>query len=142
MYISKNLAFNDIVVVETLTDKTGNGHYLILKAKVENIFIFMCYKHPDYSNKDFLDELRNQIACCIPANIVLVGDLNMDARGNPDHLQKFFEHFSMRSRITDLEPTTDYGTQIDVCFSNCNFVTASVYETYYSYHKGILVSWN
>jgi hypothetical protein len=68
--------------------------------------------------------------------------LNAPSIFKDDNNQSFLKKLMIsRSNLKSLLPsetvTTNLRTQIDVIFSNMQFVRSGVYETYFSYHKPI-----
>lgn len=124
-----------------LVESANNAHCLFLQWVVSGVTVIMVYKHPSYSQSRFLAKLE-EILDNLNRNILLFGDANMDI-SNPEN-RKFLQLMARKDLISKLaiqDPSTDYGTHIDVCFSNVESVDAWFYESYFSYHKAICIVW-
>lgn len=74
-------------------------------------------------------------------SVIFIGDFNIDLRKHPHH--KLFEDtrirtFDLKVTVPVNESSTNSNSQIDLCFSNCESLQTSYYESYYSYHKPIM----
>ena len=76
-------------------------------------------------------------------SVTILGDMNMDAKNysNKGYLSEVSKN-SLNSALPFETSTTDNNTNLDLCFTNYSNLTATVYETYYSLHKGLSLNWN
>lgn len=120
----------------------GKSHYVIVKIKLENVLVLICYKHKDYSSGSFLQDLRD-IIMAHDGNCIACGDFNIDLIRNTEvNLGTFFVNLGFHNLLPSVTSTTDHGTYIDICFSNYVDSRAFVYETFYSFHKGLCIYWS
>lgn len=110
--------------------------------KVEEVVILICYRHKNYSPSSFLHDLK-EIITSVNEKCIVCGDLNIDLIRNPNvNLKQFFENLGFHNLLPSVASTTDYGTYIDLCFSNYLEANSFIYETFYSFHKGLCIYWN
>lgn len=122
-------------------DSSADGHCLFLQWVVSGINVIMTYKHPAYLQLRFVEKLA-EILNKINGNILLFGDVNTDlTKPESKRFVKLMERKKLMSKLPIQDPSTDYGTHIDVCFSNVDSVDAWFYESYFSYHKAICIIW-
>ena len=100
----------------------------------DSIKLAILYKKQDMTEKDFLTKLEPILIKHLNGQpSVILGDFNIEH--NSALLRRFFHQYGFRQVIQG--PTTDFGTTIDLCFTNITNYTSGVLETYFSYHKGI-----
>lgn len=119
----------------------ANNHIELTGYCIDNkLTVINVYNNPA-SNLDILKEAFSKIHEFIGIRDVLImGDFNHQFQiGNQ------FENFIKQTYGLDLlsprKPTTNAGTTIDAVFGNLtNFdVDSSIYESYYSFHKAIVI---
>lgn len=99
------------------------------------------YKSPGFSSSRFLDIIQDLLKHFCK-NVIYIGDVNIDLNGlGKQGLTQLFDSHGISSKLPAGMPTTNFGSAIDVCFSDIFDCHASLYESYYSYHKPILVTW-
>jgi UvrD-like helicase C-terminal domain len=104
--------------------------------------IVTIYKSPKASIKMLLNTLDgafSHISNC-NKNTLVIGDFNINV--NSVIGAKLIDYFNDRGLTFILPlktPSTNGGTQIDLCFSNITGAKASYYESVSSYHKPIVV---
>lgn len=125
-----------------LTRRGQNGHCLLLSGKIEDAIVVSVYKHPRFPNKELFQILESQLNDLQQAKVIVVGDFNIDLKLESNKfLLDFFQKFNLTCKQDISESTTEYNSLLDVCFSNIESLTVSVYENYYSYHKGLSIAW-
>jgi hypothetical protein len=123
------------------TDFSENGHCLIVKWRMSNVIIIMCYKSPRYTKNLFLGRL-DEVLGGIIGNILVFGDFNIDLQKEEGRqVINLFRKYYMKSKLDIRASSTDGGSHIDCCFSNVQSLDAWFYECYYSYHKPICMVW-
>lgn len=128
-------------MLEILRDKNNESHYFVVIISINSLMVALCYKHPKYPVGGFLNSVSSCMDRFHGSRIVVMGDFNVDILKNAHGVQEFFTTRGFENKLKENDVTTEYGTQIDACFSNFQETTAFVHETYYSYHKGICVTW-
>jgi hypothetical protein len=99
------------------------------------------YKSPRISDSEFSKKLQKILTADKSKNLLVMGDFNCNIF-NDDNNESFLKklmisRYNLKSLLPSETVTTNLGTQIDVIFSNMQFVRSGVYETYFSYHKPI-----
>lgn len=127
--------------IKQFSDYGSNCHCLCTTWVQSDVQLLMVYKSPSYPATDFLDFLTNILE---PLNglIVIVGDFNLNLSKSENEIATLFQRKGLCSCLSYNFASTDGGTIIDYCFSNLDGLNAWYYESYYSYHKPICVTWN
>lgn len=145
LFVLSFLGITDITSVTSIKQSAcRNNHCQLSTFQYQECTIIVCYKDPRFNPSEFLRELGTVIDSVDQTRIIVVGDFNINTLPHPyqrSHLDVFFHKYGMRKLLDPMASTTDLGTQIDHCYSNIPNITASVSETYYSYHKAICVDW-
>lgn len=106
-----------------------------------DVTIILMYKSPGFSNVSFESLLEEELKIK-SINVVFIGDVNIDiSKGTGEGLVQLFGRYGLVSKLPLDFPTTNRGSVIDVCFSDKHDCFATVYESYYSYHKPVLITW-
>ncbi|XP_062709567.1 uncharacterized protein LOC134288515 isoform X1 [Aedes albopictus] len=154
-YVKKNIAKGIICFVrsslkanvvdyctEFKADQKGHyhSHIDLVKLVVNGILIISGYKSPKVSVCDFKDTmLRFQLEESCPT--IVIGDFNFnlnDTRNAQIHeFSSFMIGLSYVSKLPPTEATTILGSRLDVVYANFEYITAGVYECYFSDHKPI-----
>lgn len=85
--------------------------------------------------ENLFNNLKNKLPSSV--KIVIVGDFNIDISDNKEKsfLYQFAENnFNLQLPLNS--SSTNYNTQIDLCFANFHF-DCKYYENYFGYHKAI-----
>jgi endonuclease/exonuclease/phosphatase (EEP) superfamily protein YafD len=128
--------------VEDLSKTSAASHYQLVRCHWDDSAILICYRHKLFNVNEFLCAVKDAILQTKENHIILIGDFNVNLiKDNTFNLRRFFSVLQLESSLKNDESTTDYGTQIDCVFTNVQLLHATVWETYYSYHKGICVNW-
>ena len=109
-----------------------------VSSSVAGLGMMGVYCPPHVSITTLCTELRaaTQQVLTSHSHVVIGGDFNNNAAdGLPEPLQKLCEDFGMRQVISG--PTTDYGSTLDLIFTNLpeSSIAAGVLESWYSDHK-------
>ncbi|OXA54149.1 ATP-dependent DNA helicase PIF1 [Folsomia candida] len=97
--------------------------------------------HPQYSAATFLKDVENLLNSTKGTPMIVFGDFNLNFMTQDGfQMKQIFTKMGLRL-ITPIENSTDGNTSIDACFSNLYGVSAWFYESYFSYHKPICVTW-
>lgn len=112
---------------------TSTGCLYLLPMKVDTYFVIAGYKSPKYSTKEFLFSIKSLIQAIEEtfkyANIVIMGDFNIDSLQLKQHLNSF------KSQLKPNEQTMLTSTnQIDVIFANFDGMIRGTYCSYFSDH--------
>jgi len=135
---------NSNLVIRTCNLKTDHDevrrkHCLFLKLQVNNCNIIVIYKSPKYSLLKFRENLEDMLKYSTE-NTFYVGDININLQEKKNlTIPDLFKKYGFKSCLDLKHPSTDFGTHIDVCFTNNQQIQAWFYESYYSYHKGICI---
>lgn len=118
-----------------------SSHCVILTCSLKDAVVIALYRHPRCNLSFFCEKLEEKLFS-LPNDKtkIVLGDINVDLLSSDKRVWELFQKHGLKNKLGN-EPTTNYGTQLDVCFSNSVAVYASVYDTYYSYHKGVCVTW-
>jgi len=132
--------YNNQTVVYKEASRTG--HCIMVVFYVDKLKLIMLYKSPKFSRRSFLAFLESNLENNQSEPVVVFGDININMMSEEGkQVQLLFNKFNLETRFNYNLPTTDGGTHIDVCFSNCHYLNAWHYESYWSYHKAICFSW-
>ncbi len=82
-------------------------------------------------------ELSPLLECTMP--LLIIGDFNIDATENRTDALDRFMHCTFNCTNKSHGPTTDYGSTIDLVFTNIENTTTTTFECPWSDHKAILV---
>ncbi len=114
---------DDIIVVKVTHNK--------IKYPIN---LAILYKKQKMTDKQFLAQLEPILIQHLRGQpSVIMGDFNIEH--NSALLRHFFHQYEFKQVIQG--PTTDFGTTIDLCYTNITNYTSGVLENYFSYHKGI-----
>lgn len=116
-------------------------HLQIVRWIQNGVRICMLYRSPQYRTMSFLQDIRNLLTSTKGSPMIVFGDFNLNFLTQDGcQMRQIFSSMGFRL-ITPLESSTDGNTSIDACLSNVNGVSAWFYESYFSYHKPICVTW-
>ena len=108
-----------------------------------DLLICTLYKSPSQTNtQTFKTELKDFLTPYINRNyqFILLGDFNINLPEDKTISNFINNDFSLYNALPNNSVTTNKRTFIDWCFTCENLnVKASVYKSYYSYHKPISV---
>ena len=122
---------------EIHVDYTNSGHCVIVPWRISNVQMIMCYKSPKYSKSQFVRKLKEALEKS-RGTVVVFGDININLQEESgQQFRQLMQSLNLESKLNFQDPTTDYGTHIDCCFSNVPGLEAWLYESYFSYHKPI-----
>lgn len=115
--------------------KEVDCHLTYVEVRVKDMSVIAIYRHPKFPTGrlcSFIETYLNDKS----GDMILIGDLNLHMQKEGNKLRQLFSMHRFESKTPQDQPTTNGNTTIDICFSNAN-VTASLMETYYSYHKSM-----
>jgi nucleoside-triphosphatase THEP1 len=124
--------------------KSGPGHIDFTFWNLNTVQLVMIYRSPKSRVQDFLNHLDAVLVKLNAGNTptVIFGDFNIDLNHKDgDQCRAICTKHKLRSRLPPRCSTTDGNTQIDGCFSNLKFIEAWTYESVFSYHKPICITW-
>jgi len=120
---------------------TNNGHCLFLTFHIEGVKAVMSYKSPAYNPNLYVERVEALLSS-YSGNVVFFGDINIDLqKKDGEKLQKRLQELNYKCIVDVSNCSTDGGTHIDVCFANFQMIEAWFFESYYSYHKPICITW-
>lgn len=141
--------FNDFVFLDGAPGITrmfydvhyeGSSHCQFFRGEFCETEFVAVYRHPRFPRAKFLELLFNIIKT-LCGDFIVFGDCNIDFnKAENQLLLTKFKNLNARLALRLNESTTEYNTLLDVCFTNVNDLTCHVYETYYSYHKGLCIN--
>jgi len=104
--------------------------------------ICVCYKSPCTSFVKVSTEFKKMLqkAFEISSNkVIVIGDLNIDLASKPnDNLFKILREKELSYRLPAGLYSTNGNTQIDIAFANLDMIDFCFYESYFSYHRPII----
>ena len=108
------------------------GIYSIQRGYVQ---VVVLYKYPRSSQTDFRKDIHHHLRPVIDLNVslVILGDFNIQIDFVNTEFVKFMET-SFRCRQQIKQSTTDFGSILDLIFSNCE-AFCDVVEAYWTDHK-------
>jgi hypothetical protein len=125
-------------MLECITNCRDGHHCLLARYLVGSVSIIVMYKHPKFSKQQF-QVILEDVLKSVQGKTVIIGDINIDLLNEHNiYIYQLFEKYNFYSQLTRI-PSTNLATQIDCCFTNFE-TTAWLYETYYSYHKSICIT--
>jgi hypothetical protein len=125
-----------------------NKYVTICCFRYQNIYLLSIYKSPNATSLFFVCQLREVVDGLLKldqnASFLLYGDFNIDNAENklPQNLVKFLSEYHFINTIKQIQASTNFNTQIDLCFNSENIknrVEAGYFESLYSYHKPIWI---
>ena len=119
---------------------SGAGHVDYTTFQINDVTFIMIYRSPKSSPKYFRKTLQEQLTQHNSAKLVVLGDINIDQNCR----RKIFALLSLSSLVSMIpldQASTDYGSNIDICYSNMKNMDAWFYESIFSYHKPICMVW-
>ena len=111
-----------------------------IKFCLEAFTIVMIYKSPK-CNIFVIDEILASIGLNRENKLILFGDFNVNFDENSNDfkkLQNIMQKFKLNIKCNHY-PSTNSGTQIDLCYSNHNKLDTCYFESVFSYHKPLLI---
>jgi hypothetical protein len=111
-----------------------------IKFCLEAFTIVMIYKSPK-CNIFVIDEILASIGLNRENKLILFGDFNVNFDENSNDfikLQNIMQKFKINIKCNHY-PSTNSGTQIDLCYSNHNKLDTCYFESVFSYHKPLLI---
>lgn len=120
----------------------ASDHCILVTTKHAEVTVVLMYKSPGFSVSAMQGAIEEALKVN-NKNVIYIGDVNMDlSKKQGEYLVKIFERYGLVSKLPLNCQTTNLGSVLDVCFSDKGDCHATVYESYYSYHKPILVTWS
>jgi len=145
IYAKHYIQYNDIqIIFESNLYMNKKSHNLVVFTYQEYC-ICVLYKLPNTLNTYFLQiikEMFHSIKLKIMIEnykFIIVGDFNVDINEDKSNIiiKYLLEEKRFKFNLNNLYSSTNFGTQIDLCFSNYNACECKYYENYYGYHKPI-----
>lgn len=135
-----------IYLRENLKDSTTLYHYTsshfetsYLQISPLNLNIIFLYRSPHYPIRQLFEQLKTISEELIPTyKTIIIGDFNLDISNNTNtpHLREIETLFSATNIVH--EPTTNYGSTLDLAFTNSNFLCSCI-ESIWSDHKILFI---
>lgn len=136
---------NDSLHVQKLNSaqykSNDNDQYFELSAcKIGNITFLNAYLSPNCSTSFFTSCFDQYFSILNSSNVVLCGDFNDDILQSDARINYFQQNYGL-NLVSPKEATTTNGTCLDAVFTNCSDynIEVYIYETYFSYHKPLLI---
>jgi hypothetical protein len=126
-----------IEIVKSISHNQQNVEFTFLHIKIDHkeIQVVILYKAPCLSFRDLKQTLERTLLKIVDKskNIIILGDFNTNVSQLDNSLCAWMEqNLSCQQLINSI--TTDYGTTLDLIFTNCEGLSGVV-ETYWSDHK-------
>ena len=120
-----------------------NDSYFIIEAFLLTvalpILLLSIYKAPNFPKKLFLEKLTIFVNRSSKKyqyrNIIIGGDFNINLKEDDNLLKNFMNETKMFNCLPKNHATTDYNTQIDLCFTNLKNIKCNYFESLLSDHK-------
>lgn len=121
-------------------ERSLDGHCIFVNVTFGGLSIVVIYKSPTFPKYRFRQMLQSMLSTT-NNNALYVGDINLNLMD--EQHQDIIEMFNEQGLTMQLnmEPSTNGGSHIDICFSDVEYLSSWFYESYYSYHKPICVVW-
>ena len=137
IYTSIGLESN-FIEQKVISSNNPEGHIEIIMFKVVDIQILTIYASPGFSKLRTIEVIIDLIKNRNSSKVLIIGDLNIDINEChgiklKEQLRKYYIGFSLEERKT----STEYGSQIDLLFSNFQPTFADYYISLTTYHKPI-----
>lgn len=106
----------------------------------KDILVTFLHKSPKYPISNFvsyLEFIASKAKNCNVQFMIIIGDFNIDFLKASTEKNQIMNFMTKHKLILcqDYFPTTDYGSMIDLCFSNIPLFMVNVYESLTSDHK-------
>ncbi|KAG5666323.1 hypothetical protein PVAND_014358 [Polypedilum vanderplanki] len=129
-------------VVPTRANKFESGkHHVDITSCVldQSILILNVYRNPGSGVALFKEAINFYLDMITEYDCVLMfGDMNEDLSKDSE-LERYLISVGLKL-LSEQKSTTNFGTTLDAVFTKCNlFTEVNIYESYFSYHKPILV---
>ncbi|XP_054711012.1 uncharacterized protein LOC129220608 [Uloborus diversus] len=121
-----------------IATKSPTGHLEVLVVEYEETYIVSVYRSPKFSLNDLFDCLTQMMKDFRKANFIILGDFNIDWKTHSRTFHQWMTAFNLRMVLAE-ESSTNYDTQLDLCFTNIESISAYYYESVTSFHKPIWV---
>lgn len=131
---------NEITYIKCAKEEFGKNHIDLTTCVINEIKIINLYRNPTSNFELFKSAVLNNKELFEYENIIVCGDFNED-HTKTNQIARFLKTNYNMDMLSPLEPTTNYGTTIDIIFGKLpsfHFET-SVYESYFSFHKPIVI---
>lgn len=124
-----------------ITKRSRTGHCIFVTVQYGGLTIVVIYKSPMFPKSKFKEMLQVSLPS-VNTDVIYVGDINLDIsdKSNADLIEIFVE-YNLKLQLNLMDPSTNGGTHIDICFSDLDYLICWFYESYYSYHKPICIAW-
>jgi nucleoside-triphosphatase THEP1 len=126
------------------SSKSGSGHIDFTLWKLDTVILLMTYRSPKSKIQDFIDQLQGHLTTLKAHKnpTILFGDFNIDLNQKAgSNIRDICINYGLKSCLPPSCSTTDGKTQIDGCFSNLKYMEVWLYESVFSYHKPICITW-
>lgn len=127
---------NNFDLLCKFTQNTELLHIDLVVFEIFDVIVISGYSSPKTKTSTLLTELDKFLIKYLDRKVIILGDFNIDNLKNND-LRKYLNNKGFDSALADNAVTTDYSSQLDLIFANFKFITAGVYESYFSDHKPI-----
>lgn len=127
--------------VQVFQAQANHGHVEILRFEFQLVTMCIVYSSPKASPAMTVSLLQKALEGT-QRDVILIGDMNVDLKKRTNSLQQsLLVSMGLQSKLPASDSTTNANSQIDWCFSNRSII-ARPYETLFSYHKPLHLSWN
>jgi hypothetical protein len=141
VFQNNNFSHNKIRNLQTWQEGNQEKHIQVVSWEQKGVTLYMIYRSPSSQIASFKALLKGILVETVNKPTTIFGDFNINFLDKESvYYKKMFKDFGF-AQNTPLEASTDGNTSIDVCFSNIVGMEASYYESYFSYHKPVCISW-
>ena len=102
--------------------------------------IIVVYKAPSCRFEDFKTYIQSLRRFHLSENLVIVGDFNFDiSHGRNKNFTSLIRSVFPKVKLLNTIPTTQEGTILDICFTNCSPASGNMITCIWSYHHTLVV---
>jgi hypothetical protein len=141
LLLRNDLCSSKIRNIKSWQKGTNNFHIQISSWDQNETTCIMIYRSPSSKKSEFKQVLQTILNERQGKPTIIFGDMNINFASEDSLTYKQdFKRYGF-AQTTPPEASTDGNTCIDVCYSNIVGISAWNYESYFSYHKPICLTW-
>jgi len=140
VFVKSNILCQPDVIFQSYS--SAKGHYDFTLWTMNHVNFMMVYRSPKSNILDFQVMLEEYLISIMKnCGVIVFGDFNIDLDDPKETLKDLFFKYGLRALMPVKCASTDGGTQVDGAFSNIKVIEAWFYESIFSYHQPICITW-